>query len=519
MALNFHASRRWYVASRALALAMLFASFCGGGDAPVPTGPAGRWGGLPDSNTARSVKELPADLNGLAPLWEVRVGTHQYAIPSIAGGRIYVASNDAGFERPGYKPANGGALRCLDQATGALVWQLASPRYMEGLTPPYHFDQWACGICSSPLVDGDRVYVVGNRGEVLCLDREGQRNGNDGPFADELKYMGIAGDAALCPTDGDIVWIYDLIRGVDSVPHDVCGSTLLLLGDCVYACTSNGIDDRHDKIARPDSPSLIALDKRTGKLVATDGEHIGRRMLHGHWSSPIAATVGGRTLVFFGGGDGVLYAFEPAAPAGDTIQTLKKVWSFDCNPPEYRTRRGQPVPYSSHNRKTPEGPSEIIGTPVFHNGRIYVAIGQSPIHGEGQGRLSCVDAATGAPVWGSGLVERSMATPSIADGLLFIDDWSGNLHCFDADTGERYWSHELGAGAWTCSTFVGDGKVYAGTETGVLWVLAAGKEKKVLSKTRFPTHLATPTAVDGILYIPTQKSLIAYPGKAAAGGR
>ncbi len=499
----------------ALAASLLACLLGGAQEGASPGGLVCRWGGLPDSNMVSGAAGLPADLNGLAPLWEARTGTRQYSMPAIDRGRVYTASNDAGVTRSGYRPTNGGALRCLDQATGALLWQLASPRYMEGLTPPYHFDQWSCGICSCPVVDGERVYVVGNRGEVICCDREGQRNGNDGPFVDELAYMGIGDGPALGPADGDIIWIYNLIKEVDAVPHDVCGSTLLLVGDCIYACTSNGIDDRHDKIARPDSPSLIALDKRTGKLVAADNERIGRRMLHGHWSSPAAGTVEGRTLVFFGGGDGILYAFEPAeVAAGGGVRTLTKAWSFDCNPPEYRMRRGEPVPYSRDSKKSPEGPSEIIGTPVCHGNRVYVAIGQSPLHGEGQGRLSCVDAATGTEVWGSGLVDRSLGTPSIAGGLLYIADWSGGLHCFDAETGARHWFHELGAGAWTASTFVADGKVYASTEAGVLWVLKAESAKEVLSKTRFPTHLATPTAADGVLYIPTQKSLIAYPGSA-----
>jgi len=503
-----------------LGAALLACLFGGTPEGASPANPACRWGGLPDSNLVSGAAGLPGDLNGLAPLWEVRVGTRQYSMPTVDRGRIYVASNDAGFARPGYRPTNGGALRCLDQATGAVIWQLASPRYKEGLTPPYHFDQWSCGICSAPLVDGERVYVVGNRGEILCCDREGQRNGNDGPFTDELAYMGLDGGSAPDPADGDIIWIYDLIKEVGAVPHDVCGSTLLLVGDFLYACTSNGVDDRHAKVANPDAPSLIVLDKRTGKLVAADGERIGRRLLHGHWSSPAAGTFDGRTLIFFGGGDGFLYAFEPVTAAGAEAQTLKKAWSFDCNPREYRVRRGIPVPYSRDSSKSHDGPSEIIGTAVFHKNRVYVAIGQSPLHGEGQGRLSCVDAATGLEVWGSGLVDRSLATPSIAGGLLYIADWSGGLHCFDAETGARRWFHELGAGAWTASTFVADGKVYASAETGVLWILKAGSAKEVLSKIRFPTHLATPNAADGVLYIPTQKNLIAYPGTAgnAAGG-
>ena len=173
------------------------------------------------------------------------------------------------------------------------------------------------------------------------------------------------------------------------------------------------------------------------------------------------------------------------------------------------------MPYSTDRKNSPEGPSEIIGTPVFYEGRVYVAIGQSPLHGIGQGQLCCIDAATGTKIWSSGLVDRTLATAAIANGLLYIPDYTGNLHCFDAITGERCWTHPLGAKGWSASSFVADGKVYASTEADMLWVLKAGREREVLSKTRLKSTAATLTAADGVLYVPTQKSLLALQGTSA----
>ncbi len=476
-----------------------------------------RWGGGSDPNMVSSSRDLPADPGGVKPLWELKLGTHQYSIPTIDRGRIYVGANDTGIERPGYRPSKGGALLCVDQGTGRLIWSLLSPRYMEGVKPPLHFDQWGCGICSGPVVEGERVYVVGNRGDILCLDREGQANGNGGPFEDELAFMAITNGPGteLGPTDGDILWRFNLLTELDVVPHDVCGSTLLLQGDFIYACTSNGLDDRHAKVPRPLAPSLIVLDKRTGRLVAQDDEKIGQRLMHCHWSSPSAGRVNGTTLIFFGGGDGVLYAFEPPAASQANVQALKKVWAYDCNPPDYRMRDGQPLRYSTDRQKTPDGPSEIIGVPVFHEGRVYVAIGQSPLHGDGQGCLSCVDAATGTKVWDSRLLERSLATPAIAEGLLYIPDCTGNLHCFDAGTGEQYWMHSLESKTWGASAFVADDKVFVGTEEKMLWVFQTGRTAQVLSKTRLQTVPITPAAADGVLYLPTQTKLTALTAKPA----
>jgi outer membrane protein assembly factor BamB len=501
-----------------------FLWWCGGSvllmaqSRPIPSedpDPVLRWGGSSSPNMVGAATHLPADPGAVKPLWEIKLGTHQYSIPTIDRGRMYLALNDAGLDRPGVKPTGGGLVLCIDQNTGQLVWQMPVPRFFDGIKPPYHFDQWSCGTCSGPVVDGDWVFVIGNRAEVLCLDRLGQANGNDGPFRDELEYMGATDAGAhLELTDGDIVWRYDFLSELGINGHDVCGSTLLVHGDWLYACTSNGLDDRHDKIPKPLVPTLVVLDKKSGKLVAHDGEKIGQRMFHCNWSSPSAAKVEGRTLIFFGGGDGVLYAFEEPRKGSDSaqVQILRKVWSYDCNPPGYRTRDGQPVRYSSSSKNTPEGPSEVIGTPVFHQGRVYVAIGQSSVHGVGQGCLSCVDAATGRKVWSSQLVDRTLATASVADGLLYIPDYTGNLHCFNAETGERYWVHPLESKVWAASTLVADGKVYAGTDANVLWVLQVGKDRKILSKTRLKAVPTTLTAVEGVLYVPTQRSLMAIPG-------
>jgi len=428
-------------------------------------------------------RELPADPGAATPLWELKLGVHQYSIPTIDRGRIYLATDDRAVQQAGFKPTGGGVLMCVEQATGKLIWELPSPRYMEGVTPPYHFDQWKCGICSKPQVDGEQVFVVGNRGEVLCVDRN----------------------------NGSVVWRYDFIKELGVVPHDVCGSTLLMVGDLVFACTSNGLDDRHDKVPAPQAPTLVVLDKKTGRLVARDGERIGERLFHCNWSSPIAGQVNGRTRVFFGGGDGILYAFEFPSASREGVQVLKKAWSYDCNPPGYRMRDGVPLPYSTDRKRLPDGPCEIIGSPLFWNGRVYVAIGQSPLYGDGQGCLSCVDAATGMKVWDSTLVQRSLATPAIADGLLYIVDTPGNAHCFDAVNGERCWVHPLGYQTWCASPFVADGKVYVSTESGVLWTLKAARTLEVLSRTKLPTAPITPTAADGVLYLPTQRSLLAIP--------
>jgi outer membrane protein assembly factor BamB len=140
---------------------------------------------------------------------------------------------------------------------------------------------------------------------------------------------------------------------------------------------------------------------------------------------------------------------------------------------------------------------------------VYVAIGQSPLHGPGQGLLSCLDGATGDCVWQTRAVDRTLSNVALYEGLLYVSDYSGRLQCFDAETGKDLWQHDLEAGVWCASPVVADGKVYISTEKKLLWVLAAGRQKQVLARSRLRTEAITPVAADDVLYLPTQKRLFA----------
>ena len=61
-------------------------------------------------------------------------------------------------------------------------------------------------------------------------------------------------------------------------------------------------EDAARRCFAPDAPTLIVLDKRTGRFLAKDAAPTAANMLHGQWSSPSMGTVRGRKLVFLGGG-------------------------------------------------------------------------------------------------------------------------------------------------------------------------------------------------------------------------
>ncbi len=471
-----------------------------------------QWGQRYSRNMVSDETNLPATFNpetGENVRWSVTLGTETNSTPVVAGGRVIIGTNNGQPRDPRHARYRG-VLLCLDENTGDLCWQLVVPRF--GSDTKY-LDWRTGGICSAATVEGDRVYVVTNRAEVMCLDLNGQADGNDGPYLDEGRHMAPAGAAPMEVTsiDADIVWLFDMTAELSVHPHDSPCATILIDGPHLYLNTSNGVDRIHSGIPEPDAPSLIVLDKKSGRLVAQDGERIGPRVFHCTWSSPSLGTVNGQRRVFFCGGDGVCYAFKPLAlnqPAGP-VKTLQRLWRFDCDP----TAPKEDVHRFMRNREV--SPSTIMGMPVFHNNRIYVTGGGDIWWGKRQAWVKCIDATqTGdtteaGPIWSSPLENHCCATPAVYDGLVFVTDHGRNIHCLDAETGKPYWVQETRVPIFS-SALVADGKVYVGTKRSNLWVFAANKQKEVLATIGLDSPIiATPVAANGTLYVATFETLYA----------
>jgi outer membrane protein assembly factor BamB len=83
------------------------------------------------------------------------------------------------------------------------------------------------------------------------------------------------------------------------------------------------------------------------------------------------------------------------------------------------------------------------------------------------------------------------------------------VHCVDAQTGRPCWVHDARGDIWA-STLVADGKVYIGTRRGDFWVLAAGRQLRVLSTVRLDDPvISTPVAANRTLYVGTMGRLYA----------
>jgi len=247
-------------------------------------------------------------------------------------------------------------------------------------------------------------------------------------------------------------------------------------------------------------------------------------------------------LVIVPQGDSWVRAFD----AG----TGKLVWKFDANTKDSIYPQG--------------GRNEIIATPcIIDNKTMYIATGQDPEHSTGYASFWCIDITkTGdisaeidnpafkAPVAGQELVavgkpvskgtpnpnsgvkwlfgpgkagdkeenrmHRSISTATVYNGLVFIPDFSGFLHCLDADTGKQYWCHNMEAEFWG-SALACDGKIYIGDGDNNVSIFTA--DKATSAETPIAQHnmgsnvYGSPVYANGTLYILSMQRLFAISDK------
>jgi outer membrane protein assembly factor BamB len=447
------------------------------------------WGGRPDRNMVSAEKGLPAEWDVKTKKnvkWVATLGSQTYGNAIVSGGVVLVGTNNEGV-RDAKITGDKGVLMAFKESDGTFLWQMVHDKLAAGRVNDWPYQ----GVASSPLVEGDKVYYVSNRGELMCVDLQGFRDKeNDGPVTDEK----LTGE-----TNGDIIWRLDMMEELGVLQHNLANSSPVAFGDLVYVSTSNGQDESHVNVPAPKAPALVAVNKKTGQVVWEDASP-GDKILHGQWSSPTVGKIGGVDQVIMAQGDGWVRSFEAL--------TGKKLWEFDTNPKE---------------SVWPKTRNEVISTPVIYDDKIYISNGQDPEHGEGVGHFYAIDPTKRGDITKTGMIwhydkiRRSISTPAIKDGLVYQADFSGFLHCLDAKTGQAYWVHDMFAAVWSSPILI-DGKLYLGDEDGDVVVMQEGKTLKVLGEYNMGSSVySTATPANGVLFISNRNQL--YALAVGAGGK
>jgi outer membrane protein assembly factor BamB/HEAT repeat protein len=435
------------------------------------------------SPSVQTTGNPPIDWNattGRNIVWSVELGSETFGRPVVAGDAVYLGTSNARPMNPAYQE-EAGVLMAFHAKDGKFLWQDVAPRVERGLR-----EFLLPSTTGAPYVEGNRLYYVTAQCQLRCLDTQGFRDGeNNGPYRGEVFQDNAA---------ADIVWELDMCGRLGVFPHEATNSEVLPVGDLLMVSTSNGQNEGHTRVPSPRAPSLIAVDKRSGGVV-WQAIGAGGQVLHGQWSSPVAANVNGRIQVLFGGGDGWLRSYDP--------ESGHEIWRFDGNP---KDARWLPRPGVLSR-------GSMIASPVFADGRVFVAMGQSPGHGNGPSLIHAInpngqgDVTASRLLWTSREVGRVVGTPIAKDGLLYVGDLAGTIHCLDAATGAHIWKHETNEAIWGSLLLAGD-RLYAGNVEGTMTVLRAARQKQLLGQIEMGAPIySRPALLGDALYLATANRL------------
>ena len=423
--------------------------------------------------------------------WSAQLGNYTLASPVVEGGLVWVSTDGIASAGLAGKKEDVGSLLCFREEDGALLWRRDTPSRKElpvearGLFPT---------LRGSPLALGDRLFILDNRWEVVSLDIGPLKRGTGEPR--EIWKTDLIATAHVQPEIPGMGFSQGCSIGP---PH----------AGMLYVSTGNGPSWSSGKVERPDAPALVCLSAETGALLAEEASGISRRSVIGNRSSPVTTESDGpdghrRTLVLFGGGDGMLYAFdaEPAPGPDHGRKVLRERWRADCN--------------RANSEKSHRG-AGIVASPVVAEGRAYALLGQDSWDNGAEGALTCVDVASGRKLWSTEEIGLSVSPPVIKDRLVYVLDGQGFVRCLEAATGKLVWTFDTLSSIAT-PPLIADGFLYVATTDPEMLIFdvrfgSAGGERgtrKPIAIRPLPSCLyAGPVFVGGRLFLALEKSLFA----------
>ena len=320
-----------------------------------------------DSKSPEKGLTTPWPAEGPRVVWQRKLGVG-YGTCSVALGRLFQ------FDRHGDKVR----LTCMKSETGEELWRFEVPTEYEDIIG-YNNGPRCC-----PVIDGDRVTILGPGGMLHCLK----------------------------VTDGTLVWKNDTTKefGVQQNFFGV-GSTPIIEGDLLIAQVGGSPPDSppiQSGAVKPNGTGIVAFDKRTGEIKYKIADELAS------YAGPVVATIGGRRwcFVFARGG---LVGFEPASGKVDFHYPWRssKIESVNASNPVVvgdRVFISECYTIGSSLLKVKPGGYEVVwkdgrvrvqamathwNTSIHVDGYLY---GSSGRHSK-QATLRCVEMATGKVTW------------------------------------------------------------------------------------------------------------------------
>lgn len=275
-------------------------------------------------------------------------------------------------------------------------------------------------------------------------------------------HFGSFGTACVDTASGAVLWAN---RDIRIMHENGPGSTPVVWGDLlIFHCDGS------------DQQFVAALDKKTGKeawRTTRSGEMRENPQMKKAYGTPLVVDMNGTPTLVSNGADWV-YGYDPA--------TGKELWKLAY---------GQ-LGFSMSVK------------PVAGDGMIFFSTCYS------RPEVFCLKyAGSPAPeiVWHDSKNGPNMASPVLADGLLYFVSEGGILSCVEAATGRALYRERL-RGKFSASPILAAGNLYVSSREGVTFVVPAEKQFRILSEnTLVGQIMASPAAVEGAIFLRTDKAL------------
>jgi outer membrane protein assembly factor BamB len=277
-------------------------------------------------------------------------------------------------------------------------------------------------------------------------------------------HFGSYGTACLDTATGKVLWQRrdlpcDHFRGPGSSP--------ILHGNGLYIAF-DGFDYQY----------VVGLNKQTGQTLWRTDRAVDFKTDDGDfkkaYGTPSVQRIGGKDYIVISGAMATM-AYDP--------EMGKELW---------RVRNGG---------------INVTSPPLAGHGMLFLSTGYSglrllAIRPEGQGDITDTNI-----VWKFSRNVPTRSSPVLVGDLLYMMNDNGIGVCVDAKTGTQVWQHRFG-GQFSASPLFADGRIYCCDQDGKTYVLAPGRELKILATNQLDEGcMATPCAVGSALYVRTTTHL------------
>ena len=327
----------------------------------------------PNRNSSSPEKGIITDWSAgaLKIVWQQELGS-SYGIGTVSKGRYFQFDEVDEIV----------SVQCYNAETGKKLWQYS---YTTDYADLFGYDS---GPRCSPVVDGNRVYIFGVEGKLICLRA----------------------------TDGAEVWEHDLHKRFGVVQNFFgVGATPVIEGDLLLVMVggspaeSSQLPPGQLNLVEPNGSAIVAFDKYTGEVKYKLGDDLAS------YASPLVTTVGERRWGFLFAREGLI-GFDPAAGTVDfhykwratSLESVNaatpvvvgdEVFISETYGPGSTLLKVKPggydVVWKDNDRVRSKAMQTHWNTPVAVDGYLYASSGRHTQNAE----LRCIEWKTGKVQW------------------------------------------------------------------------------------------------------------------------